>query len=710
MVPERERVPEPKPGLFGWIPSMIKTSNSEFINKCGLDAYFFLRYLRMLLKIFLPIAILLIPILLPVNRVGIQNPDTGGLDLYSISNINAAHTNRLGVHLVAAICVIAYVCIVMYFELKGYIRMRQAYLTSPQHRIRASATTVLVTNIPKKWLSREALDGLYDVFPGGIRNIWINRNFDELDDLVNKRDNIAKNLENLYANLIEKSQKRYEEKCEKEHRTSEDRPGLSVGNPHQVAETLEEALGRNEHEPSEGEEEVIDIPGSTEGPGTFTSIANRANSIIKKVNPLAAWQDRENARRAAAERRRARSRSRGASDDTARELNPRGREEMEKEPDPTPEVKNRSILTTLKGWFVNSLEDELPTPEQFIEMTQTATARRKKIFSELDPEWAKWTKEDDRDTTHQHAKAALNWIPYVGVKLDAIDFDTVRLAAYNELIEKLQNDVERFPMMNSAFIQFNNQVAAHMACQAVNHHSPLNMAPRVVEVSPDDVRWDNLSLTWWLRYIRTTATMLFIVAIIIAWLIPTALSGALSQLASLRYSVSFLHWLIPVSGQVIGVIQGVLAPLVISIFLVLAPIVIRAITGIQGHTTGTQAEMSIQNYYFSFLYIQLFLIVTISSALGTVYTQLKSNPASVPEVLAKYIPRASNYFFSYIILQALSVSAGTLLQAVNLLINYVWGKIVDKSPRDFFERVTSLPNIQWGTFFPIYTNFACIGK
>jgi hypothetical protein len=35
----------------------------------------------------------------------------------------------------------------------------------------------------------EALDGLYDVFPGVIRNIWINRNFGEL-----KRQGLAPRL------------------------------------------------------------------------------------------------------------------------------------------------------------------------------------------------------------------------------------------------------------------------------------------------------------------------------------------------------------------------------------------------------------------------------------------------------------------------------------------------------------------------------------
>ena len=98
-----------------------------------------------------------------------------------------------------------------------------------------------------------------------------------------------------------------------------------------------------------------------------------------------------------------------------------------------------------------------------------------------------------------------------GKKVDRIYWLRRELARMNLEIETGQNDVEKFPFMNSAFIQFNHQVAAHMACQVVNHHVPLNMAPRTVEVNPSDVSWENLSMKWWARYLRTGATILLIV-------------------------------------------------------------------------------------------------------------------------------------------------------------------------------------------------------
>ena len=134
----------------------------------------------MLLKIFVLLACVILPILLPLNSIGGKgesdpNEPVKGMDKLAWTNVSREKTDRYWAHLFLAIFVVVLCGYMFYRELRGYIRLRQAYLTSPQHRLRASATTVLVTSVPRKWLSIDALLGLYDVFPGGVRNVWINR-------------------------------------------------------------------------------------------------------------------------------------------------------------------------------------------------------------------------------------------------------------------------------------------------------------------------------------------------------------------------------------------------------------------------------------------------------------------------------------------------------------------------------------------------------
>jgi hypothetical protein len=286
LVPEKDRTKPPPTGLFKWAIPVFNTPNAVLISKCGLDAYFFLRFLRMLLKIFVPSAILVLPILIPLNTSLKAKTDITGLDKLGWQNYDPAHTNRFWAHLVLAVLILFWTCFIIYDELRGYIRVRQAYLTSPQHRLRASATTVLVTSIPRKWLSYEALDGLYDVFPGGIRNIWINRNFDELNDKVQKRDKLALKLEGAETALVRNAKKKQLERKKKDEKkagksTSKkeqkimndesdaaalemaSQPGLSSGNPHQV-QTIDQALG--EESETENEDKTADATAKPRNP------------------------------------------------------------------------------------------------------------------------------------------------------------------------------------------------------------------------------------------------------------------------------------------------------------------------------------------------------------------------------------------------------------------------------------------------------------
>ena len=53
-------------------------------------------------------------------------------------------------------------------------------------------------------------------------------------------------------------------------------------------------------------------------------------------------------------------------------------------------------------------------------------------------------------------------LPLLGQKVDTIDYCRREVARLNLEIEDDQKHPDRYPIMNSAFVQFNHQVAAHM--------------------------------------------------------------------------------------------------------------------------------------------------------------------------------------------------------------------------------------------------------
>ena len=64
-----------------------------------------------------------------------------GLDTLSWQNVAPAKTNRYWAHLVCAIMVISWSLYRMYREKVNFIDVRQRFLTSPEHRLKASAKT-----------------------------------------------------------------------------------------------------------------------------------------------------------------------------------------------------------------------------------------------------------------------------------------------------------------------------------------------------------------------------------------------------------------------------------------------------------------------------------------------------------------------------------------------------------------------------------------
>lgn len=249
-----------------------------------------------------------------------------------------------------------------------------------------------------------------------------------------------------------------------------------------------------------------------------------------------------------------------------------------------------------------------------------------------------------------------------------------------------------------------------MACHTLIRCAPFCFKSHYLEASSVDVKWENSSKTWWIRYVRTALIMVFTVTLVLAWSLPVALTGILSQLAYLTALVPWLHWVDALPTWLLGSLQGIFPQVILTALTMLLPYVLRIVIERQGLLTEVAVELSLQKSYFSFLFVQVFLTVSLSSSVTAIIGQLLHGLDSVPTMLATGLPKASNYFFSYLLLQCFSMSASSLLPIGRLLGLYILARISDATPRQEWEKHTNLPQMQWGTLFPIYTNLACIGE
>ena len=549
---EKRRVKSLPASFCGWLPALLKMPQEDLIRTSGLDAYFFARYLYVHAFFFLISFVLLAIILFPIYIVDGKGEANGktGLDILTFGNISPRNSPRYAAPLVLAYVFIGVFLYILYAEMKAFIEKRQMLLRSPIYQSRASASTILVTAIPKPYMKHDVLHHIFNQFPGGVKYIWLNRDLEDLPDKADERMKLVQKLETVECKLIKWALKKEQKRGKK-----------------------------NGH---------------------------RASSAVMDENMIDRYIPRKKR--------------------------------------PTMRVGSIPVLSSL----------------------------------------------------------------CCGKKVDAITHCMQRISQLNTEIETAKENEEHYDVLNSAFIQFNRQIAAHMAAQCVTASIPLAMTPRYIDVKPNNIIWPNLKIGFYEKRFRHVAMLAATLALIIFWAIPVAFVGFLSNLTYLTDKLTFLRFICNLPEALLGLVTGLLPTVLLAILMALLPIALRLFAKLSGIPTTDAIDRYVQGSYFVFQVVHAFLVVTISSSVASVVTKIIQNPPAAATLLAANIPTASNFFFSYLALQGLNMAASILLQIVTLILFYLLGKLLDNTPRKKWKRYFTLTTLSWGTVFPVFTNFVVI--
>ncbi|KAI4123378.1 MAG: hypothetical protein LQ338_005294 [Usnochroma carphineum] len=300
--------------------------------------------------------------------------------------------------------------------------------------------------------------------------------------------------------------------------------------------------------------------------------------------------------------------------------------------------------------------------------------------------------------------------PVIGKKVDTINWCRSELERLIPKIDALQatHRAGNGKFIPSVFIEFYHQSEAQSAYQSLSHHHALHMAPRFIGVNPDEVIWKNLKINWASRVVRNILTITFVVLLIVFWSIPVGFVGILSNINSLIQLAPWLGWLHKIPSQIFGVIQGLLPSVLLAVLMALLPIILRLMARLSGAPSLSAVELRTQNSYFGFQVVQVFLITTLTSAASASVTSILCKPGEAPNLLATNLPKASNFYISYFVLQGLTISSGALLGIAGLILFKLLGKFLDTTPRKMYKRWSTLSGLGWGTVFPVYTNLTVI--
>lgn len=258
-------------------------------------------------------------------------------------------------------------------------------------------------------------------------------------------------------------------------------------------------------------------------------------------------------------------------------------------------------------------------------------------------------------------------------------------------IRKLRKEIK--DIKSVAIFYFPNLLTAHLVLQARASSAPLKM--NAIAIDNEGSNEPCIYQDWRMNALRTMGITAVLNTLAIFWAIPISMTGLLSQLVYLDAINSSLKGL---SDRQLSAIQGLAPQAALSILMYCFPLVIRFLVKGYPAFEPSNIEVLIQRYYFIFLYVQVFLVVSISSSVTTMMPEILSDVQSIPSILARNLPKASNYFFSYLLLQAATQCVMVLFQLPESL-----GTCLVQGKKRLFPKP-----VQWSFVYPVFTNLICI--
>ncbi|KAK3935824.1 DUF221-domain-containing protein [Diplogelasinospora grovesii] len=235
----RKRYLNPAVGLpalpdsfFGWIPALYRVTEQQVLASAGLDAFVFLTFFRMSIKLFAFIFFFAVAVLEPINRHFIpvatpNNTDSSPESLlynrlrvsgYSAPHRNAGHAflplngsdpddgpdnsfdYNMGYLWSYLVFTYLFTALTLYFmdtETFKVIRVRQDYLGT-QSTI--TDRTFRLSGIPKNLRNEHKIKHLVERLEiGKVDNVTLCRHWKELDDLIDERQAILRKLEETWS-------------------------------------------------------------------------------------------------------------------------------------------------------------------------------------------------------------------------------------------------------------------------------------------------------------------------------------------------------------------------------------------------------------------------------------------------------------------------------------------------------------------------------
>ncbi|PNY23223.1 Calcium permeable stress-gated cation channel 1 [Tolypocladium capitatum] len=192
-------LPELPNSFFGWMPRLYRVTEEQILASAGLDAFVFLAFFKMAIRLFATMSFTAVVVLWPINyhyrhfQVVLNDSQTSGDDEPDRSR----EKTFLWAYVVFTYFFVALTLYSVNWETVRIVRFRQDYLGSQST---VTDRTFRLTGIPMRLRSGDKLKNLIERLDIGlVDSVTLCRDWKELDEVVEHRDQTLRKLEAAWA-------------------------------------------------------------------------------------------------------------------------------------------------------------------------------------------------------------------------------------------------------------------------------------------------------------------------------------------------------------------------------------------------------------------------------------------------------------------------------------------------------------------------------
>ncbi|CAG8475724.1 4639_t:CDS:10 [Diversispora eburnea] len=312
-----------------------------------------------------------------------------------------------------------------------------------------------------------------------------------------------------------------------------------------------------------------------------------------------------------------------------------------------------------------------------------------------------------------------------GAEIDSIDHYTEKIQSLERQIKDARETCYKTKLQNYGFISFANISHAHAAAKKLEKISAKKlMSPTFILAPwPKDIIWKNLSNVGAVKGTKRFLSYSLFLALCFFWLVPVSFISTAAKISNIVRLAPVTAKIFYANQFITGLLEAWMSPLILAIFFLMLPSILRYLSRFQGKITKSSLDRSTLAKLYLFFILNSIIIYTASSTALDIFSKIKAilnqkdsnfkdiysvfQNTDIFEQIADSMISVSTFWINYISLRGVGVIFD-LAQIASLLIKFVKGLYVTQTPRNIME-YSRPPDFDYAVYYNIHLFFFTIG-